>query len=54
MALINTAIKPFKANAFKNGEFVEVSSEDIKDKWSVFVFYPADFICMSNRAWRYC
>ena len=30
MALINTAIKPFKANAFKDGEFVEVSSEDIK------------------------
>ncbi len=43
MALINTAIKPFKANAFKNGEFIEVSSEDIKGKWAVFVFYPADF-----------
>ena len=43
MALINTAIKPFKANAFKDGEFVEVSSEDIKGKWAVFVFYPADF-----------
>jgi len=43
MALINTAIKPFKATAFKDGEFVDVSSEDIKGKWSVFVFYPADF-----------
>ena len=43
MALINTAIKPFKANAFKNGEFIEVSNEDIKGKWAVFVFYPADF-----------
>ena len=43
MALINTAIKPFKATAFKDGEFVDVSNEDIKGKWSVFVFYPADF-----------
>ena len=43
MALINTAIKPFKANAFRNGEFVEVSSDDIKGKWAIFFFYPADF-----------
>lgn len=43
MALINTDIKPFKATAFKNGEFVDVSSEDLKGKWSVFFFYPADF-----------
>ena len=43
MAIINTAIKPFKAQAFKNGEFVEVTNEDIKGKWAVFVFYPADF-----------
>ncbi|WP_442864423.1 alkyl hydroperoxide reductase subunit C [Alteromonas sp. PRIM-21] len=41
--MINTAIKPFKATAFKDGEFVDVSSEDIKGKWAVFVFYPADF-----------
>jgi len=43
MAMINTAIKPFKATAFKDGEFIDVSSEDIKGKWAVFVFYPADF-----------
>jgi peroxiredoxin (alkyl hydroperoxide reductase subunit C) len=41
--LINTEIKPFKANAYHNGEFIEVSSDDLKGKWSVFVFYPADF-----------
>ncbi|WP_440201867.1 alkyl hydroperoxide reductase subunit C [Alteromonas abrolhosensis] len=41
--MINTAIKPFKATAFKDGEFIDVSSEDIKGKWAVFVFYPADF-----------
>lgn len=43
MALINTQIKPFKAQAFKFPEFVEVNSDDLKGKWSVFFFYPADF-----------
>lgn len=43
MALINTAIKPFKAQAFRNGEFVEVTEADVKGKWAIFFFYPADF-----------
>ena len=43
MSSINSPVKPFKATAYHNGEFVEVSSESIKGKWSVFVFYPADF-----------
>ena len=43
MSVINTAIKPFKASAFKNGKFIEVSDADVKGKWSVFFFYPADF-----------
>src|SRR6478609_957225 len=43
MSLINTAVKPFKATAYHQGQFVEVSQETIKGKWSVFVFYPADF-----------
>lgn len=41
--LINTEVKPFKTTAYHNGEFVDVSSDDIKGKWSVFFFYPADF-----------
>lgn len=43
MSLINTHIKPFTASAFKQGEFIDVSEEDLKGKWSVFFFYPADF-----------
>ncbi|MFA5491167.1 MAG: alkyl hydroperoxide reductase subunit C [Candidimonas sp.] len=43
MSLINTQVKPFKATAYHNGKFVDVSSESIQGKWSVFVFYPADF-----------
>ena len=43
MSLINTQIKPFKANAYKDGKFIEVSDQTLKGKWSVVVFYPADF-----------
>jgi peroxiredoxin len=43
MSLINTQIKPFKATAYHNGKFVPVTDADLKGKWSVVVFYPADF-----------
>lgn len=43
MSLINTEIKPFKAQAFKQGQFKEVTDADLKGNWSVVFFYPADF-----------
>jgi len=43
MSLINTQIKPFKAQAFHNGKFIEVTDQSLQGKWSVVVFYPADF-----------
>jgi peroxiredoxin len=43
MALINTEIKPFNATAFKEGKFVDISDADVKGKWAIFFFYPADF-----------
>jgi len=43
MTLINTQIKPFKAKAFHQGKFIDVSEETVRGKWSVFFFYPADF-----------
>ena len=43
MSLINTQILPFKSMAYHNGEFKEFTNETIAGKWSVFVFYPADF-----------
>ncbi len=43
MSLINTKIKPFKNQAFKNGESIEVTEKDTEGRWSVFFFYPADF-----------
>ena len=42
-SLINSEIKPFKAQAYHNGQFVPVSDADLKGKWSVVFFYPADF-----------
>jgi peroxiredoxin len=43
MSLINTEIKPFKATAFRAGEFVDLTEASLKGKWSVVMFYPADF-----------
>jgi peroxiredoxin len=43
MSLINTEVKPFKAKAYHNGQFIDVSNESLKGKWSVVFFYPADF-----------
>jgi peroxiredoxin (alkyl hydroperoxide reductase subunit C) len=43
VSLINTQILPFSATAFRNGEFVDVTDADLKGKWSVVFFYPADF-----------
>lgn len=43
MSLVNTQIKPFNATAYHNGKFIDVSEESLAGKWSVIVFYPADF-----------
>ncbi|MFG6668002.1 alkyl hydroperoxide reductase subunit C [Halomonas sp. HNIBRBA4712] len=43
MSMINTEVKPFKATAYHNGEFIDVTDADLKGQWSVFFFYPADF-----------
>ncbi|TBL81612.1 alkyl hydroperoxide reductase subunit C [Paenibacillus thalictri] len=43
MSLIGTEVKPFKAQAYQNGRFVEVTEENFKGQWSVVCFYPADF-----------
>lgn len=42
-SLINTEVLPFKATAYHNGKFVELTDAALKGKWSVVFFYPADF-----------
>lgn len=41
--IINAQMPEFKVQAYQNGEFKTVSSEDLKGKWAIFFFYPADF-----------
>jgi peroxiredoxin (alkyl hydroperoxide reductase subunit C) len=48
MSLINTEIKPFTAQAFKGGKFIEVSDADLRGKWSVVFFYTH----FSHKAWH--
>lgn len=43
MSYIYQEVKPFKAIAFHNHNFVDVTEADLKGKWSVVFFYPADF-----------
>ena len=43
MSLINQQVIPFQATAYHNGKFVPVTQDTFKGKWSVVVFYPADF-----------
>ena len=42
-SLINSHVQPFKVNAYRQGEFIEVTDQDLLGKWSVIVFYPGDF-----------
>jgi len=45
MSLIGKTIEPFKADAYNpnNGDFIEVTDENLKGQWSIVCFYPADF-----------
>jgi peroxiredoxin (alkyl hydroperoxide reductase subunit C) len=42
-SIINSKLPEFKVQAYHNGAFKTVSSEDVKGKWAIFFFYPADF-----------
>lgn len=43
MTMITKSIPEFSAQAYLDGEFKTISTEDVKGKWSIFLFYPADF-----------
>ena len=43
MSLINKQVQPFKAQAFHNGKFIDISEDTWKGKWSVVIFMPAAF-----------
>ena len=41
--LINSKIPDFKVEAYHNNAFKTVTQNDLRGKWSIFFFYPADF-----------
>lgn len=43
MSLVGKKVEEFNAQAYLNEEFIDVSHEDFTGKWSVVLFYPADF-----------
>ena len=43
MSLIGKEISDFQVKAFVRGDFADISKADLLGKWSVMVFYPADF-----------
>ena len=43
MRLMNSEMPEFSLDAFRDGEFVNISKSDTLGKWAIFVFYPADF-----------
>ena len=38
MSMINKKLEDFKVQAYQDGEFKEVTQDDVKGKWSVFFF----------------
>lgn len=43
MSLIGKQVLPFTAQAYQNENFITVTEESFKGKWSIVCFYPADF-----------
>lgn len=41
--LINKQLPEFKAQAYHKDDFSTVTNENLKGKWSILFFYPADF-----------
>jgi peroxiredoxin (alkyl hydroperoxide reductase subunit C) len=52
MSLIGKQVEAFVAQAYRQGQFVEVTEQSLVGKWSVVFFYPADFtfVCPTELA----
>lgn len=52
MSLIGSTIKPWESQAYHNGDFVDVSTEDFAGRWVIVFFYPGDFtfVCPTELA----
>jgi peroxiredoxin len=43
MTIINSPLPTFTVQAYHQGQFTTVTDRDVRGKWAVFFFYPADF-----------
>ncbi len=43
MSLIGKEVSDFSVQAYYDNDFTTITKKDLLGKWSVFVFYPADF-----------
>ncbi|MCH2408436.1 MAG: peroxiredoxin [Acidimicrobiales bacterium] len=43
MSLLGKEVDSFSAKGLLNGEYIDVSEENLKGSWSIVFFYPADF-----------
>ena len=43
MSLVGTQLQSFSVEAFQGFEFKKITDADLKGRWSVVFFYPADF-----------
>lgn len=41
--IINSQFPEFSVQAFQDGKFKTITHNDVKGKWAIFFFYPADF-----------
>ena len=41
--ILNSQLPEFSVQAFQNGAFKTVTNNDLKGKWAILFFYPADF-----------
>jgi len=50
--IINSQVPEFTVQAYHNGGFKTICNNDLKGKWAIFFFYPADFtfVCPTELA----
>ena len=41
--ILNSQLPEFSVQAFQNGAFKTVTNNELKGKWAILFFYPADF-----------
>lgn len=54
MSLVGKEMIAFSADAYRNGEFIKVTSEDVKGNGLSFVSIPQTFHLSAQQNWEIC